>query len=114
MKYHDVEPISREEAERRIAGADVNAACHALVGLAFHDEDWRYLQDLCLRLLAESNPDLRGLAITCLGHVARIHGKLDLEIVEPILERLHDDPSLMGLVEDTFDDIRIYITEKDS
>jgi hypothetical protein len=80
----------------------------ALVGLAYHEQDWRWVQSQCLRFLSSADPDVRGLAATCLGHIARILGRVDKELVLPALQPLLTDPQIAGRVEDALEDIRIF------
>jgi hypothetical protein len=44
-----------------------------------------------------------------LGHLARIHGQLDLERVEPRLRELRADPEVAGSAEDALDDIERFM-----
>lgn len=81
-------PIGRKDAETAFRSGKVEAICDALVRLAYHDSDWRFVQGRCLEFLKHENPDVRGLAATCLGHLARIHGTLDLQFVKPLLTAL--------------------------
>ncbi|MBI5169138.1 MAG: hypothetical protein HZA61_06595 [Candidatus Eisenbacteria bacterium] len=105
MKYQEPTPFSRESATAILHGDDVDAMCHALVGVAFHEPDWRWVQGECLRLLVHSAPAVRGLAATCLGHLARIHGEVDRALVEPALRLLLSDPEVGGRAEDALQDI---------
>jgi hypothetical protein len=109
MKYREPEPIPRAEAQEILKGDDEVALCRTLVGVAFHDPDWRWVQGECLRLLAHPASGVRGLAAVCLGHVARIHGQLDRDIVEPALRRLTKDPEAGGSAEDALGDIRHFL-----
>jgi hypothetical protein len=63
---------------------------------------------------ASRDPNVARLAITSFGHIARIHRKLELKTVLPLLERLHNNPQLAGRVEDALADIRMYIPSKQS
>lgn len=103
--YHDVNPIEREEAIRALADPDPNIVCHALVRLVFHDPDWRWAQDQCLVLLDHKEREVRQLAVTCLGHIARIHGKIDVERVVTGLRRVGSDPQMRGRIDDALDDM---------
>jgi hypothetical protein len=52
---------------------------------------------------------MRGLAATCLGHVARIHKRLDLDLVLGALVPLKSDPVIGGYVRDALDDIKFFL-----
>ena len=103
--FENVGPIDRAAAEVEFASGDSLRICKALVSLAFHDPDWHWVQDICLRFLNDNNPEIGGVSATCLGHLARIHGKLDRERVVAALRNRLDDPEIGGRVEDALDDI---------
>src|ERR1051326_2548243 len=86
-----------------------DAICDALVGIAYYDPDWRWVQSYCLLFLNHRDADIRGLAATCLGHLARIHRVIDLNIVLPELKKLLKDPEIGGRVEDALSDIEIFL-----
>lgn len=109
MKYVSPGPFQRTSAEDALASADVKVVCEALVSVAFGSPDWRWAQDICLSFLRNESPDLRRLAATCLGHIARIHGQLDKEAVVLALRECLQDPDIFGQVEDALDDIRLLV-----
>jgi len=109
LRYVEPEPIDREVAEVVLQGSDSAKICHTLVSVALHDPDWRWVQEHCLRLLAAADPELRRIAATCLGHLARIHGELDLDRVEPRLHELRNDPEVGGYAENALDDIQQFM-----
>jgi hypothetical protein len=61
--------MSRSELERLI-GSD-SAIIQGLLSAAYYDPDWRWVQNL---------NGIRSNATMCLGHLARNHGQLDIEI----------------------------------
>jgi hypothetical protein len=101
--------MDRAAVESTLRGSDSTAICRALVAAALHDPDWAWVQEHCLRLLAAPNSDVRGVAATCLGHLARIHGTLDQDRVEPKLRELRKDPDVGGRAEDALDDIQKFM-----
>ena len=109
MKYQAPKPIERKEAATAFQNENIKAICDALIRIAFHDSDWRWVQTQCLMFLKHPHADVRGLAATCLGHLARIHGQLDLGLVKPALQKLTKDPDIGGRAEDALDDIRMHL-----
>ena len=83
--------------------------CETLVRVALRDSDWWWVQEHCLRLTAATDPDVRRVAATCLGHLARIHGQLDLDRVEPRLRELRADAEVCGSAKDALDDIQQFM-----
>lgn len=51
---------------------------------------------------------MRGLAIICLGHLARIHGKIDSKKVLTALTSVMDNAELSGRAEDAMSDIEMF------
>lgn len=107
--YQEALPIGREDAEAAFSSGVSERICDALVRVTLSESDWRWVQEKCLHFINSSYPDVRGLAITCLGHLARIHKQLDLRKVLPLLENLRNDADVSGRVEDAFDDIETFV-----
>lgn len=107
--YADPPPITRGAAQRAFASTDAREICGALVSATFSDPDWRWVEWKCLEFCRHANPEIRGLAATCLGHLARIHGQLSLDKVKPCLQDLRSDPEVAGRAEDALDDIEMYL-----
>lgn len=110
--YHRVLPTGRAEAEAAFASGDSRQICDALVSAAFYDADWRWVQDNCLHFVNSSLPDVRRLSIICFGHLARIHGKLELDKVLPVLKELRNDAELGETAADIFEEIEFFINKK--
>ncbi len=101
--------ISRDEAEKIFSTGTNDEICDALLAIAFYDEDWKWAQTQCLLFLNHTSPDISGLAATCLGHIARIHHKLDKELVITALMGRLKDPKISGQVQDALDDIEMFL-----
>ncbi len=109
MRYHEPQPITKDDAEAVFSEGDVRSICDALVRLAHNERDLVWVELKCLMLATHSSREVRRTVATCLGHLARIHGRLDLKKVQPVLEELARDPDIVGVVEDAWDDIVVYI-----
>ena len=88
---------------------DASLVTKTLLYITFHHPNDRWVQDICLLLLDNENADIKGLAITCLGHLARIHKRLDTKKVFAILEDKKDDEALKGRIEDAIEDITLFV-----
>ncbi|MDX8055525.1 hypothetical protein SK571_39635 [Lentzea sp. BCCO 10_0798] len=98
------ECVARWHEDLRALGPDAHRAMLALV---HHDPEREQLQRILLG--CTTKPELRELAVTCLGHM----GRLDREVLPEVvarLEELLDDPELGGAAEDALDEIesRVY------
>lgn len=109
MKYEEPQPIGRAEAEEIFRSGDANSICDALIRITLNDPDSSWVEGICMRFINHESSDVRGLAATCLGHVARIHRKLNLAVAIPIFDQLTKNPEVGGIAEDALDDIRMYM-----
>jgi hypothetical protein len=105
LEYQHVLPVYKEAAARAFELGPPSEIIACLLGAAYHEHDWRWVQDKCLFFLSNSNQDVRQTAVVCLEHLARIHGVLDEEIVVSALAPLKNDPIIGGQVEDTLEGI---------
>jgi hypothetical protein len=101
--------MERADRERLFESGNEKAIIDGLLSSAFYDGDWRWVQNTCLRFLGHPAKWVRWNAATCLGHIARIHRKLETEIVLPKLLALREDPEVASGVEDALDDVKWYM-----
>lgn len=109
QKFHEAPQILRIDALKAFASGESEQICKALVSVAFHENDWRWVQEKCLEFLASDDADISGLAATCLGHIARIHRSLDKERVMTALTQRLGDSRIAGRIEDALDDIMCFL-----
>ncbi|MFF0060968.1 hypothetical protein ACFYRC_05345 [Streptomyces sp. NPDC005279] len=91
-----------------LQGSDGALATRALLALTYDDPDRRRIEVILLDCLSpEADAQIRALAVTCMGHVGRIHRAVSVD-VKHRLEGLLDDPILGGRAEDALDDIESF------
>jgi hypothetical protein len=98
-------PISRERAERAFATGDPQEILRALLRLSLHGPNFAEAESLALDYARHPDLWVRCNAATALGHIARVHGKLDLARVFPVLLEQMADPQVRPFAEDALDDI---------
>jgi hypothetical protein len=108
MRYERPEPIGRREALDAIASGDSVRSCEAIIRLALNDPDGPWVEGVALGLIENDDSNVRAVAATALGHVARIHGQISSDRVIPALRRLMDNPQTLGRAEDALSDIAIF------
>ena len=108
MNYQNIFPIDKASAEKIFSSNDADKICYTMVAVAFHEQDWKWAQDKFLYFLTNDNPEISGLAATCLGHVARIHRQIEKERVIPLLRSRLNDAKIGGLIEDALSDIEMF------
>ena len=72
--------------------------------------DWKYAQDICLRLADHSSDKVRANACLGLAYVARTKRRLEKHLVKPILLReLRCQTEFRWRIEDAINDINHYL-----
>lgn len=109
MYYSNPKKKTREELESDFESNDKSRISDSLVSLSLYEDNWHWAQTVCLRFLQNDDPSISGLAATCLGHIARIHNKLDEQTITQLKKKIND-PYIGGRVQDALDDINIYLS----
>jgi len=112
LRYHDVPPIDRKEAETRLAPGSSEGLCHALISLAYHDPDGQWVEKKCYAFIRRRDKEIQATAALDLEHLARIHSKLDKQRVISTLREMLSDPELAGRAQDALDDIETFLGSK--
>jgi len=114
-RFEQPEPISREELKRDLSSPNPDITATALISMALYEPDWRWAESVCLSALGDdARRAVKEAALIGLGHLARIHHALHLEIVVPVVQELRNDPDLGGIAEDALQDITRFVTANDS
>jgi len=109
MEYKAIKPIGIEAATMMLSSKNAALIIDALLRAVESIEDWHWLQDTCLRFVDDDDVWIARTAIICLGHIARIWGKLDKEKVLDKLAALKAKPELLGHIESAEDDIYCFL-----
>ncbi|MFD1888237.1 CPCC family cysteine-rich protein [Paenibacillus wenxiniae] len=93
-----------------INSEDRDTQVNGLLALAYQANDWEFAQERMIRYSEHPDENIRGIAILCFGHIARIHGMIDQALVMPILNKaLYDESAFVrGHAESALDDIRMF------
>jgi hypothetical protein len=80
-----------------------------LLEVCFELKDREWLEGFFMDVArADFCSDLRGLALTCLGHLARVYSEVSFDKVVPFLVEMKGCPGLEGRAQDALDDIDIF------
>lgn len=93
-----------------LRSSDMSLATRALLRLTYEDPDRRWMEDVLLDCLSpEVDPQVKALAVTCLGHLGRLHHAVSLDVTRRLGELL-GDPVLGGRAEDALGDIAYFVS----
>lgn len=97
------------------ATGEPQSIASALLSIAYWGKDWRWAQSELMRFHEHSDAHVRRMCALGFGHVARVNGMLDTEMVEPLLRRMarseNAPPEVLvaGTAEDALEDIEIFV-----
>jgi hypothetical protein len=99
--------VADREAMDAISRDDVERLRTLPIDLGFNHESWRFIQDVCVRLSEHRDPWVRSNSLLGLSYAARFLGKVEKNIVKPVLLRaLKDaDPRVAAVAQDAIEDI---------
>jgi hypothetical protein len=102
-------PRDRATLEYSLASKDPNEIANALYSATRHDPDWKWVQGYCLTFLDSAYAQVRWVAATCLGDLATIHRRMDLDLVLPALQKAARDPLTAYAAEESLSNIKHFI-----
>ena len=105
----DAGPISLGRAERAIASGDPREISLALLRLALHGPNFERAEQLAHEHLTHADVWVRRNAATALGHIARVHGELDVNAALRALHVLREDPEMTDWADAALDDFEMYL-----
>jgi hypothetical protein len=109
MIYEELSPLTKEEAETELGSGNAEKIAVTLLRLSLQEEDWRWVTSLCTRFIDHQSAQVRNSIATAIGHLVRIHRRMDQEIVFPMLKKLLQDPETHGKADDALDDISTFL-----
>ncbi|MER6590910.1 hypothetical protein ABT214_03415 [Micromonospora purpureochromogenes] len=109
----DVEDSWRQNLVTVVKGPDTSEATGALLALTFDEPDRLWMEKLLLGLIDDdaTDPQVRALAVICLGHLARIHGATTAKTVVVRLKALRGDEALRSRAVNALNDIEDFTSE---
>jgi hypothetical protein len=113
LKYHEPEPISKEKVLSVIKSGVIEEVQRTLVDMVFFEEDFDFALNVVLGCASSASPEIRGTAILCLGHLARIHRAMpESPVVEIIRQGLLDpNPYVRSHSDSAADDITSFVPQ---
>ena len=109
-RYEEIPDYDRRMAIQELESGAVDRVVRALLSLAHTDPDRPWVESLCSHYAESTDWNIRGIAVLCFGHLARVHRKLDTETAVPIVIRALDDPSdfVRGQADTALSDILMF------
>ncbi|WP_052574109.1 hypothetical protein [Haloferula sp. BvORR071] len=100
-RYEKIHPVTETEVLAAIARDDVERLRLIPIELGMHHQNWKFIQDIAVRLSEHPDPSVRHNALLGIEYAARFRGRVEKNIVKPVLLRaLRDqDPIVVAQAE---------------
>lgn len=100
----------KEEIGELLSSGTVEELLTLSLAVGANFPDWKYAQDLCLRLAEHSSDKVRANACLGLAYVARTKQRLEKHLVKPILLReFRSQTEFRWRIEDAIQDINYHL-----
>ncbi|WP_001060128.1 hypothetical protein [Escherichia sp. TW09308] len=96
--------------EKLLNSEDEKQVAETLLYIVYNVKDISWSEEVFMRMANNFNGDICGLALTCIGHLARINGKIDKGKVIPFLKEKMENSNevISSRAEDALDDINVF------
>ncbi len=100
---------SESKIELMLSSNNPIVVTDTLLAITFNSTNREWVENQCLSLISNKDENISGMAITCLGHLARIHSAISKSKILPVLKKLaKQDNLLAGRAQDALDDIKMF------
>lgn len=101
---------NRQEVKELLVCGSMEDVLTLSLTLGEHFPDWKYAQDVFLRLAEHPSDKVRANACLGLAYIARTKQRLDKHLVKPVLlQELRAQTDFRWRIEDAFSDINHYL-----
>lgn len=102
------------EIEKALSSNNKDIVINGIMAMVFNLDDVNWISNRLIELSKHNNVEISSLALTCFGHLARLHGNVgNLECVSNLLKNMSKNVSknvsLGGVAEDAMDDIETFM-----
>jgi hypothetical protein len=111
--YKPLEEFSNEQINEILKRNNIDELLLLPLSVGEYHENWKYAQDICVKLSVHDNPAIRASAVLGLAYIARTKGMLEKHVVKPIiLKELRENEENNGGIVDAIDDINHFMNWK--
>jgi hypothetical protein len=105
--YRAPVPVLDKQAMDAIRCDDVERLVTLPIDLGFNHENWRFIQDVCVRLSNHHDWRVRANSLLGLSYAARFRGRVEKNVIKPVLLRALKDSNadVVSTARDAIEDI---------
>lgn len=110
-KYNKPSEINKEQFLDVVNEGIISSTCQAIVDAVYYIEDYDWVLEQFKHLLNHKDVQVRGVVVSCVGHLARTNERADKKQLLAILQPLLSHQDIIGRVEDAMEDIEIFLDD---
>ncbi|WP_246070708.1 hypothetical protein [Paenibacillus kobensis] len=111
--YKPLDELSNDEINEIMARNELDELRSLPFSVGMYHPNWKYAQDLCIKLSQHEDAALRANAVLGLAYVARTKAHLEKHLVKPVLLReLRENPEYRWRINDAIGDINLFLKWK--
>jgi len=105
--YEEPQPITEKEVFEAIENDDIDKLIMIPIELGFHHDNWKFIQDISVRLSEHLDPRVRANSFFGIEYAARFKGKVEKNMAKPVLLRglKDEDPNVVARAKDTIESL---------
>lgn len=110
FKFIEISQEIDESTFIALESAIPNDVIHALLSIVWYSGDYPMSITCTRKFFKSENEFIKGASIECVGHIARIFGKLPEEFINQVVESLNNDSYYVkSKAEFTLEDLKVFI-----
>ena len=108
--FNNPSEMKKEEVLKVMSFGDYSAMSNALLATVFHEKDINFCIKIIQLCFLSEDDGVRGIAVLCIGHLARRHEVISEKVAIDILKPAFCDSSkfVRGQAENTLDDLEVF------
>lgn len=108
--YKPLDCLYNEDINKILESDDINEIIRLPLSVSMNHPNWKYAQDLCVKLSKHKDARVRANAVLGFAYIARTKGILEKHIVNPIvLKELNENKKYEWRIVDSINDINLFM-----
>ena len=111
LQYEEIKYLTTEEVEAALERNNKGDLLYVPISVSLYSTDLDWAQAICVKLSSHEHFNVRGNAVLGFSHLSRRFGKLDRNLVKPVVEAAMHDPHeyVRMQANDAADDLRHFL-----
>ncbi|MEO0473706.1 MAG: hypothetical protein AAF206_29105 [Bacteroidota bacterium] len=112
MKYQEPPIFDKYESLRLLNSNNESDIIDGLLSVVLNSGAYKLSMEKSLKMASHPSEQVQACAIECLGHIARLHQKIDIDTAREILAAglKSENQTIVGKAESAIDDVSFFLS----